>query len=199
MSDFDFEAAMTVHWLGHNIGPREAAAKLRPACGNGEPLAEAKLEELETNWKEERSAFGILLAILSEWHRLTGFDCEDVEWPADHARKVWYLSEITGGRFVVEDVEQTIEPNDHVRLTLTHRGNRYSFTFQHDGTWINLPGLLNGLNQVLERLGIPERFIELYLSGEGPGLVTCVLPDVFLPAARELHIRLESTPDVKYD
>jgi hypothetical protein len=71
--------------------------------------------------------------------------------------------------------------------------------FPHDGTWVNLPGTLDGLNQVLERLGTQERFIELYNWGQGAGVVAFVLPDLFLPAARELHIRLELTPNVKYD
>lgn len=199
MSQLDFEEAMTAHWLQIGIGPREAAAKLRPACGAVEPLTEVKLRELETNWEEERSAFGVLLAILSEWNCLAGFDCEDVSWPADHTCKVRYLAASTRGRFTVEDVEQRVEPNDDIRLTCTHQGSRYSFTFQNNGTWVNLPGLLNGLNDVLERLGIPERFIELYLGNSGPGLVAFVLPEVFLPVARELHIRLESTPSVKYD
>lgn len=199
MSELDFEAAMTAHWLQSSIGPREAAAKLRPACGNVEPFTEAKLEELETKWEKARSAFGILLAILSEWNRLAGFDCEDVSWPADHTRKVRYLAASTGGRLTVDDVEQRVELNDDIRLTFAHQGDRYSFTFQNNGTWVNLPGLLNGLNEVLERLGIPERFIELYLGNSGPGLVAFVLPEVFLPVAHELHIRLESTPNVKYD
>lgn len=64
---------------------------------------------------------------------------------------------------------------------------------------MNLPGTLDGLNTVLERLGMQERFIELYNWGQGAGVVAFVLPDLFLPAARELHIRLESTPNVKYD
>jgi hypothetical protein len=71
--------------------------------------------------------------------------------------------------------------------------------FPHDGTWVNLPGTLDGLNQVLERLGTQERFIELYNWGQGAGVVAFVLPDLFLPAARELHIRLELTPNAKYD
>lgn len=199
MSELDFEAAMTAHWLQCSIGPREAAAKLRAACGNPEAFTEAKLQELETKWVEERSAFGILLAILSEWNRLAGFDCEDVSWPADHTRKVRYLVASTGGRFTAEDVEQTVESNDNLRLTFTHHADRYSFTFPHDGTWVNLPGLLDGLNDVLERLEIPERFIELYLGNSGPGLVAFVFPEVFVPVAHELHIRLESTPSVRYD
>lgn len=200
MAEQDFEAAMTAHWLQSSIGPREAVAKLRPACGDVKPLDEATLEKLETEWREKRNAFHIVLGILGgQWKRLAGFDCEDVESPADHTRKVRYLAASTGGRFTAENIEQTVEPNDDIRLTFTHQGNRHSFTFENNGSWVNLPGTLDGLNTVLERLGMQERFIELYNWGQGAGVVAFVLPDLFLPAARELHIRLESTPNVKYD
>lgn len=199
VSEEDFEAAMTAHWVQSNIGPREAAAKLQPACGNVEPLSESTLEKLAAEWQQQRNAFYIVLGILGgQWNRLAGFDCEDVEWPADHEGKVYSLAASTAGRFMVEDVVQTTEPNDDIRLTFTHDGNRHSFTFENNGTWVNLPGLLDGLNLVLERQGIRERFIELYNWGQGAGIVAFVVPDLFLLAARELHIRLESTPNVKY-
>ena len=194
MPQVDFDTTMTAHWLQAGIGPREAAAKLRAACGNVEPLSEPTLKELESKWREKRSAFGILLSILGgRWNRLAGFDCEDVESPADHTRKVFYLAAITDGQFIVEDVVQATEPNDDVRLSFTHRGNRHSFTLENHGSWVNLPGTLNGLNRILEQLGVQERFIEIYIGGEGPGLVAFVLPDEFLPVAHELHIQLEST------
>lgn len=149
MSEQDFKAAMTTFWLHHGIGPREAAAKLQPACGNVEPLDEATLEKLEAKWRQEGDAFRIVLGILGgPWNRLAGFDCEDVGWPADHTHIVRYLAASTAGRFSVEDVVQTTEPNDDIRLTFTHHGNRHSFTFQNNGTWVNLPGMLDGLNEV---------------------------------------------------
>jgi hypothetical protein len=199
VSEQDFEALMTGHWLRFNIGPREAAAKLQPACGNVEPLDEATLLKLETNWQQQRNAFHIALAILGgPWNRLAGFDCEDVESPADHTHIVHCLAAATDDKLVAEDVVQTTEPNDNLRLTFKCRGNSYSFTFEGNGSWVNLPGTLGGLNHILEQLGAQERFIELHCAGAGPGIVAFVLPGVFLPAARELHIRLESTPNVKY-
>jgi len=196
----DFEEAMTAHWLQIGIGPRAAAAKLQPACGNVGQLSETELKELEVKWQQKRNAFYIVLAILGgPWNRLAGFDCEDVSHTADHTDIIHYLAASTGDRFIVEHVEQAAEPNDDIRLTFTHESNRYSFTFQTNGSWVNLPGTLDGLNQVLEQIGMPERFVELYNGGGGAGIVAFVLPDAFLPAARELHIRLESTPNVKYD
>jgi hypothetical protein len=196
----DFEEAMTTCWLQRGIGSREAAAKLQAACGDVEQLSEAKLKELELKWEQKRNAFYIVLAILGgPWNRLAGFDCEDVSHPADHTDIVHYLAASTGGRFIVEDVEQAAEPNNDIRLTFNHEGDRYSFTFETNDTWVNLPGMLDGLNHVLEQSGARERFIELYNGRGGAGIVAFVLPDAFVPAARELHLRLESTPNVKYD
>lgn len=199
VSEEDFEAAMTAHWVQSNVGPRQAAAKLRPACGNVEPLSKSTLEKLETRWRQDADAFGILLTLLAEWHRLTGFDCEDVESPADHTCIVHYLAETTGDKFSVEDIIQTTEPNNTLRLAFRHQSNSHSFTFRHIGSWINLSGTLDGLNRILEEIALQERYIELYNGGGQAGAVAFVLPNVFLPVARELHIRLESTPNVKYD
>jgi hypothetical protein len=125
---------------------------------------------------------------------LAGFDCEDVESPADHTKIVFYLAAIAGDQFAVDDVVQTIEPNGDLRLLLMHQGNAHSFTMEDHGSWCNVPGTLDGLNRILERLGITERFIELYTGGGGAGIVAFVRPDKFLPVARELNIQLESAP-----
>ncbi|MFZ3310678.1 MAG: hypothetical protein WA280_15035, partial [Xanthobacteraceae bacterium] len=107
----------------------------------------------------------------------------------DHTGIVGYLCKSTANKLVAKNVVQSIEPNGDLKLSLTHQGNSYAFTFEDGGSWCNLPGLLVGLNRVLEELRIPERFIELY-TGEGPGIVAFVLPDKFIPAARDLGIRL---------
>ena len=85
---------------------------------------------------------------------------------------------------------QSVEPNGDLKLSLTHEGKAYAFTFEDYGSWRNLSGLLVGLNRVLEQLHIQERFIELY-TGEGPGIVVFALPEKFVLAARKLGIRLE--------
>jgi hypothetical protein len=143
----DFESEMTAHWLQSDIGPRQAAAKLQPVCGDVEPLSEQAIRELEAEWQEKRNAFYAVLGILGgPWNCLAGFDCEDVESPADHTRVVSYLAKATNGRFVVDGTTQTIEPNGDLTLNLLHRGNRYSCTFEDGGSWVNLSGLLAGLN-----------------------------------------------------
>jgi hypothetical protein len=71
-----------------------------------------------------------------------------------------------------------------------HRGKGYSFSIQHQGRWLNLSGVLEGLNGILGRLGMPERFIELGEGGYECAVVTFVHAEKFLAAARELHIQL---------
>jgi hypothetical protein len=185
----DYEAKITSHWLQLGIGPREAAAKLQAACGDIE-LDEETIRKLEVRWQQKHNALSIVYGILAgPWNRLAGFDCEDVVSPADHTDIVSYLGATTGNKFVAENVVQSIEPNGDLRLSLMHEGKAYAFTFEDGGSWLNLSGLLVGLNRVLEELHIPERFIELY-AGDGPGVVVFVIPNMFLPAARELGIQL---------
>lgn len=192
MAYVDPVIATTGHWLKKGIGPRDAVAKLQPACGDVQ-LSEETIQELEARWRQQHDAFHIVLAILGgALHRLAGFDCEDVQSPADHTRMVHYLAEIAADRIAIGDVVQTVEPNGDVRLLLTQRGDSYSFIVPSNGSWLNVPGTLAGLNQILDRLAVPERFIELDLGGGGPGLVAFVRLDIFLLAARELGIRLGS-------
>jgi hypothetical protein len=186
----DYETKITNHWLQLGIGPREAAAKLQAACGDIE-LDEETVRKLEARWQQKHDAISIVYGILAgPWNRLAGFDCEDVVSPADHTHIVGYLSATTANKLVAENVVQSIEPNGDLRLSLTHEGNTYAFTFEDGGSWCNLSGLLVGLNRLLEELHIPERFIELY-AGDGPGVVAFVLPNKFLPVVQELGIQLE--------
>ena len=85
---------------------------------------------------------------------------------------------------------QTVEPNGDVRLLLTRGVESFSFIVPSNGSWLNVPDTLLGLNHILESLAVPDRFVELDLGGAGPGLVAFVLPNIFLRAARELGLRL---------
>ena len=97
---------------------------------------------------------------------------------------VRYFAKIAADKFTIDDVVQTIQSNGDVRLLLTQRGDSYSFTVPSNGSWLSVPGTLDGLNQILDRLAVSERFIELDLGGQGPGVVAFVRPDIFclLPA-----------------
>jgi HEAT repeat protein len=187
----DSKTAMVVHWLLNDIGPREVIAKLRPACGDKE-ISEAAIEKLEEKWRTDFNGELFVWNILSEPPNcLAGIVCKTVTSPAEHERLVEDLAKITNGRFAVEDVAQTVEPNgEELRLLLVHRGKGYSFSIQHEGRWLNLSGVLRGLNGILEGLGMPERFIELGEGGYECAVVTFVHAEKFLAAAQELHIQL---------
>jgi len=194
----DYIAAITNHWLQSSIGPREAIAELQAACG-GVEADEETIRRLEAKWRQQHDAFGVVLRILGgSWNRLSGFDCEDVQSPADHGVIVGYLSALTTNKLTAKNVTQSVEPNGDLKLSLTHDGKTYAFTFEDYGSWCNIPGLLFGLNRVLEELSVQERFIELY-AGEGPGVVVFALPDKFVLAARKLGIQVEqaSSPVIR--
>jgi hypothetical protein len=194
MPSDEYDAVMTEHWLQSGIGPREIWTKLHVSHADV-GSDEGAIQNLEARWRKRPGAFGIILGILGGvWNRLAGFDCEDIKMPADHARVVVSLAAITGNKFVVHDVTQTVEPGDKLKLALVHEGKTHSFTFEDNGTWLNLSGLLSSLNIVLQELDIRERFIELYAGDGGAALVTFARPDSFLAVARELGIRLELPP-----
>ncbi len=66
MSQLDFEAEMTAHWLQSGIGPRQAAAKIQPACVGVELLSEEAIQKLEVRWQQEPDAFSVVLSILGQ-------------------------------------------------------------------------------------------------------------------------------------
>ncbi len=133
MKDCDHETTMTAHWLQSGIGPRDAVAKLQPAC-DGAPLSEEVMRELEDKWRDERNAAHLVYGILGgPWNRLAGFDLKDVVSPADHTDIVRDLAGITGNQFAVDDVVQTDEPDGDVNLLVVQRGKSHSFGVEGRG------------------------------------------------------------------
>lgn len=170
MAYVDPVAATTKHWLQTGIGPRDAVAKLQPACGDVE-LSEETIQELKSQWRQESNAFHIVLAILgAALNRLAGFDCEDVASPADHTRMVRYFAKIAADKFTIDDVVQTIESNGDVRLLLTQRGESYSFTVPSNGSWLNVPGTLDGLIRYLIGLLCLSDLSNWTWAAKAPGL-----------------------------
>lgn len=195
----DPETAMAVHWLLHDIGPREVVARLQPACGD-EQLSEEAIEKLEAKWRAEFDARWILFNVLGgRWNRLAGIVCKTGTSPAEHDGLIEDLAAVTSGRFIVEDVAQTIEPSGDLRLLFVHQGAGYSFSVQNDGRWLNLSGVLDGLNGILESLDMPERFIELGEGGYECAIVTFVHAEKFFAAARELRIQLAKPAVISAD
>ena len=65
MSQLDFEAEMTAHWLQSGIGPRQAAAEIQPACVGVELLSEEAIQKLEVRWQQEPDALRVLFLVFS--------------------------------------------------------------------------------------------------------------------------------------
>ena len=96
------EIAMTVRWLLNDIGPREAAAKLQPACG-GVPASEEVLQDLDAKWRTEPDATALFSgACWVGGSRLAVPFYKTVQSPVDHDETVRKLAAISGEHFVVE-------------------------------------------------------------------------------------------------
>jgi HEAT repeat protein len=188
--------AMTVDWLRKDIGPREAAAKLQPACDAFDP-SPATIDKFEAEWRKRPDATRVVYELLGgQWNRLTAIFCKTVESPADHAQLVRDLSDITGDQFVLDDVAQTVVSNEELRLSFVHRGGSHSFSVENQGRWLNLRGVLKDLNLALQGVRVTERFITFDIGPVEVAVVAFVLPDKFFPVARELGIRLESVAEI---
>ena len=180
---------MTVRWLLNDIGPPEVSAKLQPACG-GVPASGEMLQALDTKWRTEPDATSVVWSLLGGWNRIACVFYKTVETPVDHDETVRELAAIAGAQFIVDEVVQTTESNGDFRLLLVHQGAGYSFPVQNQGRWCNVRAVIDGLNDVLSRLDLPERFIELGSGTSDVALVTFARADLLMPLARELGIRL---------
>jgi HEAT repeat protein len=185
----DPEIGVTVRWLLNDIGPREVAAKLRPACGEV-GASDQVLQDLDTKWRTAPDATGVVWTLLGGWNRIAVPFYKTVQSPVDHAETVRKLTAISGERFVVGDVVQTTESSGDFRVLLVHQGAGYSFPVQNHGRWCNVRAVLDGLNGILNSLGLSERFIELDSGTGDVALVTFARADIFMPLARELGVRL---------
>lgn len=113
-----------------------------------------------------------------------------VETPVDHDETVRELAAIAGEYFAADEVVQTTESSGDFRVLLAHQGVGYSFPVENHGRWCNVRAVIEGLNGILERVGLPERFIELSSGTSDVALVTFAREDIFIPLARDLGIAL---------
>jgi HEAT repeat protein len=182
--------AMTVRWLLNDIGPREAAAKLLPACGNVAAADEEMLKDLDSKWRTEPDATLVVWHLLGGWNRIACVFYKTVGKPVDHDATVRELAAITGEVLIVDEVVQTTEPSGDFRVLLVHQGAGYSFPVQDHGRWCNVRAVIDGLNGIIDRLGLSEQFIELNSGTSDVALVTFARADLFMLLARELGILL---------
>jgi HEAT repeat protein len=190
MTRVDRDAALTIRWLKDRIGPADVIEKLAPAF-RGIQTSENQLEKLETKWREKPDAKQIVWGILDEWNRLGVVARKTVDATPDHDEVVADFAKITGDQFSLSDIVQAVEPDGQLRLLFVHRDRGYAFRVEHHGRYVNVQGILDGLNDILARLGHVERFIALPTGTSDFVLVTFAHPNMFLAAARALRISLE--------
>jgi hypothetical protein len=183
------EMAMTVRWLLSDIGPREVAAKLQFACGDV-PVSGEMLQGLDAKWRTEPNARDVIWSLLGGWNRLACIFYKTVGSPVDHDETVYQMTTISGEHFALDEVIQTTESGGDFRVLLVHQGIGYSFPVENQGRWCNIRAVIDGLNGILDSLGLAERFIELNSGTGDVALVTFARADLFLPLARELDIPL---------
>ncbi len=195
MARADPDDAMSLHWLLNDIGPRHLAERLAAAGAIAMP-GKRKMAEYQAQWNEDRRAPSILWDMLGTAGRLTGFDCDTGEAPADHASLVQRLGEITGGILALEDVSQTVEPepDGDCKVRFVCNGRGYSFIARNLGCYYDLRSVLDNLNGILASFGRKERFFQLYNPGT-IGIVACAPEEQFVAMARDLRIPLQLDPD----
>jgi hypothetical protein len=183
------DVAATVLWLRNEIGPRDAAVKLRPACGDT-TASEKTLEKIDAKWQKDLDAGGVVWELLRGWNRLAVPFYKTVVSPVDHTETVYKLAAMAGEHFAVDEVVQETGPDGDFRLTLVHQGAGYSFPIKNHGRWCNVVAVIDGLNSILDRLGLLERFIELNSGTGDVAIVTFARADIFMAVAQELGIPL---------
>lgn len=183
----DRDTALTIHWLRNGLTPRTVARCLRPAIVGAGPTEE-KLTELEARWRDKPDAKSMVFAIVD---RLSVILFKTVDSTPDHAELVTELAEITEYRFAIEDVVQTVESEDELRIRFIHNGAGYTFPVRHHGRYLNGDDVLAGINGVLDRLGFIERFIHIDV-GDAAAVVVFVRAEAFFAAAEALRIPLQS-------
>jgi hypothetical protein len=185
--------AMTIRWLQHGVTPKDLAEHLSAACGGLRPT-DAEMQEYEASWEDEPDAFSLLTDML--WtlgERLTGLDCKDSH-PPDYPGLLETLGDITGGVFEIENVLQATAEQGQWRVSFDHRGEAFTFFVDDNGRYYDLRAVLDGLNEILARLGYRDQFFQLY-TGSSAVIITFVHAEEFLRAANALHIPIELDPD----
>ena len=189
VNDLDPEIGVTVRWLLNDIGPREVAAKLRPACGEV-AASEQVLQDLDTKWRMAPDASGVVWTLLGGWNRIAVPFYKTVQSPVDHAETVRKLTAISGGVSLLAMSYKRPNPAATFAVLLVHQGLGIRFPVENHGRWCNVQAVLDGLNGILDSLGLSERFIELNSGTSDVALVTFARADIFLPLAHELGVRL---------
>jgi hypothetical protein len=181
---------MRVHWLVNRLTPRMAIDRLVEAGVIPRP-EEDVIRKIEDRWQQQRSPYSIILDLLAESHRLTGFDTETGMVTVNYLKLIDMFLDISREEFRAEAFSQEVNPTSgesEIQFVCDERV--YSFTARNFGDWYDVEAVIHGLNQALEESESAERFIVLY-TGDQTCLVTFAPGAAFRRMARELRLPLE--------
>ena len=121
-------------------------------------------------WQKDDS-FPTMLALLSESGRVHWFDCEDADSPPDYLALISDLIALSGGEIIVRNAAVSIEPPASLELRINTGAHAVTIHLQHQGDWIDVEGLLSGLNRLLAEMQSPRRYYPLAAGGQAACLV----------------------------
>lgn len=186
-----WESAMDILWITRKRRPRHLAKRL-VALGIIPPPSTAKIEAYETQWKTHRGARKILLNLLGDAGRLTGFLTKGDATLDDQTETLGHLIEITRGSLAQDECVMTAE-EDGFRVTFRRDAIEQHFVQRYLGRYFDLRLAIDGLNGFLESVGEQQRLVPLLATGEAAAVA--FLPPTFECIRREFFILPEDDAD----
>ena len=153
-------------------------AELIPAAGH-----DTRTRFAEGWGKDDTSE--TIAGLLHEGGRSRAFDLEDACTPPDYPVLVGELVALSNGEIVISKVSVSAKPT-MLEMELTTDALTVLVRLQHQGDWIDVDGLLSGLNQLLTAAGSSKRYYPLVPSGQF-ALVVLARADAMTPLVSDLR------------
>ena len=130
------------------------------------PMArsEIRAQFVEKWWNADR--FGTIVELLAGGGRFHVFDCEDANVPPDYPSLVGELAALSDGEILAGRVAMSVKEPAEVQLRIDADSREALLTLQYQGDWIDVDGLLSGLNRLLAKIKSPRRFYVLQAAGQ---------------------------------
>lgn len=180
-----------IAWLLEGITPRKVAERLVKAGVIDWPGNEV-LDRLQERWRTNRSAFDVVLELLGR-DRVAWFDGSG----GDPVRLVEDLAVMSEGALRPVLVTREDEAG-HAVVRFVQSRRLFRFTTGSSKGGSPIASVLAALNETLESVGRPERFVRLHTGGQ-TWLVTCAPGRPFAQACEGLRIPVERDHGVESD
>lgn len=110
--------------------------------------------------------FGTTMDLLSGGGRFHYFDCENTFTPPDYPGLVGELVAPTDGEIVPGRVTVAVRSETGLEVRIDTPAQRTILELQYQGDWIDVDGLLSGLNYLLSKQRSPRRYVPLAAEGQ---------------------------------